>query len=150
MAVRILVVEDDRRQAELIRRSLLAEGHDVTVVHDGAAAVREATKLPAKLVVLDVMLPFGDGFEVCRRLREAGDFLILMLTARAGEDDVLRGLNLGAAAYMTRPSGRRERVARVGALLRGAQPQGEAPSSPTAVGDLIVAPRTREVAAAGT
>src|SRR6185437_16612754 len=102
--------EDDRRQAELIRRYLLAEGHDVTVVHDGAAAVREATKLPAKVVVLDVMLPFGDGFEVCRRLRESGDFLILMLTARAGEDDVLRGLNLGADDYMTKPFSPREMV----------------------------------------
>jgi DNA-binding response OmpR family regulator len=150
MAVRILVAEDDRRQAELIRRYLLAEGHDVTVVHDGAAAVREATKLPAKLVVLDVMLPFGDGFEVCRRLREAGDFLILMLTARAGEDDVLRGLNLGADDYMTKPFSPREMVARVRALLRRAAPQGAPAGSRVTVGDLVVDPRTREVTAAGT
>jgi two-component system, OmpR family, alkaline phosphatase synthesis response regulator PhoP len=149
MAVRILVAEDDPRQAELIRRYLLAEGHDVTVVHDGATAVREATRLPAKLVVLDVMLPFGDGFEVCRRLRETGDFLILMVTARAGEDDVLRGLNLGADDYMTKPFSPREMVARVRALLRRAQPAGAPPSEPITVGDLVIDPLTREVTAAG-
>jgi two-component system, OmpR family, alkaline phosphatase synthesis response regulator PhoP len=149
MPVRILVVEDDSRQAELIRRYLLAEGHDVTVVHDGAAAVREATRLPATLVVLDVMLPFGDGFEVCRKLREDGGPLILMLTARASEDDVLRGLNLGADDYMTKPFSPREMVARVRALLRRAQPQEATRREPIAVGDLVVDPLTREVTAAG-
>src|SRR3954454_13023407 len=106
-------------QAELIRRSLLAEGHTATVVHDGAAALDAARRLRPDLVVLDLMLPVIDGFGVCRVLRAGDDDLpVLMLTARSEEDDVLLGLELGADDYMTKPYSPRELMARIRTVLR--------------------------------
>jgi two-component system response regulator MtrA len=115
----VLVAEDDAMQAELIRRSLLAEGHTATVVHDGAAALDAARRLGPDLVVLDLMLPVIDGFGVCRVLR-GGDpeIPVLMLTARSDEDDVLLGLELGADDYMTKPYSPRELMARIRTILR--------------------------------
>jgi two-component system, OmpR family, response regulator MtrA len=118
----VLVAEDDEMQAELIRRSLLAEGHTATVVHDGAAALDAARRLRPDLVVLDLMLPLVDGFGVCRVLRGAdrpgSDIPVLMLTARSDEDDVLLGLELGADDYMTKPYSPRELMARIRTVLR--------------------------------
>jgi len=115
------VAEDDGMQAELIRRSLLAEGHTATVVHDGPAALDAARRLRPDLVVLDLMLPVIDGFGVCRVLRRDDgdpDIPVLMLTARSAEDDVLLGLELGADDYMTKPYSPRELMARVRTVLR--------------------------------
>jgi DNA-binding response OmpR family regulator len=116
----VLVAEDDEKQAELIRRSLLAEGHTATVVHDGAAALEAARALRPDLVVLDLMLPVVDGFEVCRALRGGADpeIPVVMLTARSAEDDVLLGLGLGADDYMTKPYSPRELMARIRTVLR--------------------------------
>jgi two-component system response regulator MtrA len=114
----VLVAEDDEMQAELIRRSLLSEGHTVTVVHDGRAALDEARRSRPDLVVLDLMLPVIDGFGVCRALRGDDDIPVLMLTARATEDDVLLGLELGADDYMTKPYSPRELMARIRTVLR--------------------------------
>jgi DNA-binding response OmpR family regulator len=115
----VLVAEDDEMQAELIRRSLLAEGHTATVVHDGAAALEAARNLAPDLVVLDLMLPVIDGFGVCRVLRGGErDVPIVMLTARSEEDDVLLGLELGADDYMTKPYSPRELMARIRTVLR--------------------------------
>jgi DNA-binding response OmpR family regulator len=117
----VLVAEDDEMQAELIRRSLLAEGHTATVVHDGPAALDAARRLRPDLVVLDLMLPVIDGFGVCRVLRrDPGnpDIPVLMLTARSAEDDVLLGLELGADDYMTKPYSPRELMARIRTVLR--------------------------------
>lgn len=106
-------------QAELIRRSLLAEGHTATVVHDGAAALEAAKRLAPDLVVLDLMLPVIDGFGVCRVLRGGDqDVPVVMLTARSAEDDVLLGLELGADDYMTKPYSPRELMARIRTVLR--------------------------------
>src|SRR3954453_21403640 len=107
-------------QAELIRRSLLAEGHTATVVHDGAAALDAARRLRPDLVVLDLMLPVVDGFGVCRALRSgvAPDVPVVMLTARSAEDDVLLGLELGADDYMIKPYSPRELMARIRTVLR--------------------------------
>ncbi|MEU1078956.1 response regulator transcription factor [Streptomyces sp. NPDC005908] len=118
MRAHVLVAEDDEMQAELIRRALLSEGHTVTVVHDGAAALDAARRLRPDLVVLDLMLPVLDGFDVCRTLRGAGGTPVLMLTARTAEDDVLRGLDLGADDYMTKPYSPRELLARIRTVLR--------------------------------
>ncbi|MGV9393961.1 response regulator transcription factor [Streptomyces olivaceus] len=118
MSTYVLAAEDDRKQAELIRRYLAHDGYTVTVVHDGVTALREATRRPPDLLVLDWMLPGLDGPEICRRLRGAGDLPILMLTARSTEDDLLRGLDLGADDYMTKPFRPRELVARIRTLLR--------------------------------
>ncbi|MFJ6525224.1 response regulator [Streptomyces longwoodensis] len=118
MCAHVLVAEDDAMQAELIRRTLLAEGHTATVVHDGPAALDTARRLGPDLVVLDLMLPGLDGFEVCRTLRREGDVPVLMLTARTAEDDVLLGLDLGADDYMTKPYSPRELMARIRTVLR--------------------------------
>ncbi len=118
MCAHVLVAEDDEMQAELIRRSLLAEGHTATVVHDGPAALDAARRLGPDLVVLDLMLPGIDGFGVCRVLRRDDDIPVLMLTARSDEDDVLLGLELGADDYMTKPYSPRELMARIRTVLR--------------------------------
>ncbi|WP_328370698.1 response regulator transcription factor [Streptomyces sp. NBC_00445] len=118
MCAHVLVAEDDEMQAELIRRSLLAEGHTATVVHDGRAALDAARRIAPDLVVLDLMLPVIDGFGVCRVLRADDDIPVLMLTARSAEDDILLGLELGADDYMTKPYSPRELMARIRTVLR--------------------------------
>ncbi|MGW7821013.1 response regulator transcription factor [Streptomyces puniciscabiei] len=120
MCAHVLVAEDDEKQAELIRRSLLAEGHTATVVHDGAAALDAARSLGPDLVVLDLMLPVVDGFGVCRALRGGADpdVPVVMLTARSAEDDLLLGLELGADDYLTKPYSPRELMARIRTVLR--------------------------------
>ena len=112
---RILVAEDDPHQAELIRRYAVAEGHSVTVVPDGGAALDAVRSSLPDLLILDVMMPALDGHDVCRVLRaepESAGLPILMLTARAGEDDLLLGLDLGADDYLTKPFSPRELMAR--------------------------------------
>ena len=122
MPARILVAEDDRKQAELIRRYLEREGHLTVVVHDGRAAIDEARRRSPDLLVLDVMMPKVDGLDVCRVLRADaagnGDVPIIMLTARSTEEDLLLGLDLGADDYLTKPYNPRELVARVRTVLR--------------------------------
>lgn len=118
MCAHVLVAEDDEMQAELIRRSLLAEGHTATVVHDGRAALDAVRRLAPDLVVLDLMLPVIDGYGVCRVLRRDEDIPVVMLTARSAEDDVLLGLELGADDYMTKPYSPRELMARIRTVLR--------------------------------
>lgn len=145
---RLLVAEDDPKQAELIRRYAVAEGHQVTLVADGRAAVDEVRRRPPDLLVLDVMMPRLDGLDVCRILRaapETSDLPILMLTARATEDDLLHGLDLGADDYLTKPYSPRELMARARALLRRTRSPGSAPERPVTVGELTVNPGTHEV-----
>jgi DNA-binding response OmpR family regulator len=116
----ILVAEDDPRQAEVLRRYLEAAGHLARVVHDGRAALDAARRYRPDLAVLDVMMPEMDGLEVCRTLRRESDLLVLMLTARSNEDDLLIGLDIGADDYLTKPYSPRELMARVRTLLRRA------------------------------
>ncbi|MFI2714399.1 response regulator [Micromonospora sp. NPDC018662] len=116
----ILLAEDDRNQAELVRRYLVGDGNDVTVAHDGRNTLELARALRPDLIVLDVMMPRLDGLTVCRVLREESPVPILMLTARSSEDDLLLGLELGADDYLTKPYSPRELMARVRALLRRA------------------------------
>ncbi|HEY7466118.1 MAG TPA: response regulator transcription factor [Dehalococcoidia bacterium] len=115
---RILVVDDDSRIAAAVRRALVYEGYAVDVAGDGRAALDSAATLPPDVVVLDVMLPDIDGMEVCRRLRADGDVPILMLTARDGVTDRVRGLDTGADDYLVKPFAHEELLARVRALLR--------------------------------
>ncbi|WP_427917758.1 response regulator [Streptomyces sp. cg40] len=146
MCAHVLVAEDDEMQAELIRRSLLTEGHTATVVHDGGAAIAEARTLRPDLVVLDLMLPVIDGFGVCRALRE-DDIPVLMLTARSTEDDVLLGLELGADDYMTKPYSPRELMARIRTVLRRSGRTAESRQEDTVVraAGLSVDPARHEV-----
>jgi two-component system response regulator MprA len=119
---RILVVEDDSRLAATLDRVLTAEGHHIEVVGDGLHALRLARDQPFDLVVLDVMLPSLDGVGVCRRLRATAQVPILMLTALAGTDDRVKGLDAGADDYLVKPFAYEELLARVRALLRRAGP----------------------------
>jgi len=120
---RVLVAEDDPRQAEVVRRYLVAAGYEAALVHDGDSALRHARTQKPDLVVLDVMMPGLDGLSVCRKLRAKSDVPILMLTARATEDDLLAGLETGADDYLTKPYSPRELTARVRTLLRRTTPR---------------------------
>jgi two-component system response regulator MtrA len=143
----VLVAEDDQRQAEVLRRYLVAEGHTASVVHDGLSALDQVRRQPPDVLILDVLMPGLDGREVCRILRRDSDVLMLMLTARAAEDDLLEGLDLGADDYMTKPYSPRELMARIRTLLRRARP---APSSAVlSVGRLTVEPERHEVTSDG-
>ena len=115
---RVLVVEDERTIAEAIAARLAAENFAVNQVHDGLAALEQAAAWNPDLVVLDVMLPGLDGYEVCRRLQAQRPVPVLMLTARDDETDLLVGLGIGADDYMTKPFSMRELVARIRVLLR--------------------------------
>lgn len=121
MSARILVAEDDPKQANLVRVYLEREGHSVLLVGDGRAALDQCRSRRPDLVVLDVMMPVVDGLDVCRILRAESEIPILLLTARTTEDDVLLGLDLGADDYLTKPYSPRELAARVRALLRRAR-----------------------------
>lgn len=118
MAYRILIVEDDVSLQETLEYNLLNQGYDVSKVDDGYAALQAARTLNPDLILLDLMLPGIDGFEVCRILRRDLNVPILMLTARTEEVDKIIGLEVGADDYLTKPFSMRELVARVKALLR--------------------------------
>jgi two-component system response regulator MprA len=139
---RILVVDDDSRIAAAVRRALVYEGYAVDVAGDGRAALDSAATLPPDVVVLDVMLPDIDGIEVCRRLRADGDVPILMLTARDGVTDRVRGLDTGADDYLVKPFAHEELLARVRALLRR---RTSAPGSALSYADLTLDPAAHEV-----
>ncbi len=115
---RILVVEDEPMVAEVVERYLRREGYEVSVVHDGDAAMAALDCTEPNLVVLDLMLPGTDGMQICRWLRARSSVPIVMLTARGDEVDKLVGLELGADDYMTKPFSPRELAARVKAVLR--------------------------------
>lgn len=119
-APRILVVEDDLTVSEVVSRYLEREGFRVEAVDDGARALDLALADPPELVVLDVMIPSVDGFEVCRRLRAVAPVPVIMLTARGEESDRILGLELGADDYVSKPFSPRELTARVKAVLRRA------------------------------
>ena len=126
---RILVVEDEPGIALGLEDDLKMEGYEVEVIGDGVAASRRAKESSFDLIVLDVMLPGKDGFEVCCDLRRSGlRAPILMLTAKAREEEKVMGLELGADDYVTKPFGTRELRARIKALLRRSS-NGSEPSS---------------------
>jgi DNA-binding response OmpR family regulator len=114
----ICVIEDEEVIAGALAARLRAEGFDVEVAHDGHAGVELCERVRPDLVVLDLMLPGLDGLEVCRRIQRDRSVPVLMLTAKAEEEDMLVGLGVGADDYMTKPFSLRELVARVRALLR--------------------------------
>jgi len=123
---RILIVEDEAAIAVVLRDDLALEGYDVTIVGDGEVASAAVASSPFDLVILDVMLPGKDGFEVCREMRRAGQRTpIIMLTAKTQESEKVMGLEIGADDYVTKPFSPRELRARVKAALRRAS--GETP-----------------------
>ena len=118
MTARVLVVDDDPIITDVLSRYLTRAGYDVLLAHDGLSALDLVARAEPELVVLDVMLPAPDGFEVSRRLRATSTVPIIMLTALGAENDRLAGLELGADDYVVKPFSPRELVLRVEAVLR--------------------------------
>jgi len=141
--MRVLIVEDSVKTASLIKRGLEEEGYAVDVAVNGSEALSMTAAYPTDAIVLDVMLPGEDGFEVCRKIREAGTWSpILMLTALDAVHDRVRGLDVGADDYLTKPFAFTELTARLRALLRRGPEQRPAILR---VGDLSLDPSTRVV-----
>src|SRR4051812_16052481 len=125
MKKRILIVEDDAALARVLTDNLSFDGFDVRSVSDGDSAVNQARQFAPDLVVLDLMLPDASGFELCGVLRHGGQTPIIILTARSQKADKVRGFNLGADDYVTKPFDLEEFLARVRAVLRRARPTTE-------------------------
>ena len=122
--MRILVAEDDVRMAAMLRRGLGEDGYAVDVVSDGLEALWQATEVEYDAIVLDLMLPGADGFEVCRRLRQANRWApVLLLTARTDVRDRITGLDSGADDYLAKPFSFSELAARLRALIRRGSPR---------------------------
>lgn len=143
MTERILVVEDDRRIRDLLRRGLIFEGYTVEAAEDGESALRNARDKLPDAVILDLMLPGLDGLEVCKRLRSASNVPILILTARDTVPDRVTGLDAGADDYMVKPFAFDELLARLRALFR--RHKMEAAPDMYQYKDLTLSPRTRQV-----
>ncbi len=142
----ILLVDDEPSIIQLARMYLEREGFRVQDANDGEAALEAVSKYHPALVVLDIMLPKLDGFEVCRKLRaSANQIPILILTARDEDIDKILGLELGADDYLTKPFNPRELVARVKAILRRSEGKLPTGGKPIHLGDLTIDPASREV-----
>lgn len=138
----ILVVDDDRKIIDMLRRTLAYEGYHVTTAADGDEALAQAQAQRPDLVVLDWLMPGLDGIEVARRLRAADDTLILMLTARDAVEDRVTGLDSGADDYLVKPFMPTELLARIRALLRRSEAASK--DRPLSYSDLSLDPATRE------
>ena len=150
MCAYVLVAEDDERQAEVLRLYLDSDGHRTEVVHDGRAALEQVRRQPPDLLVLDLMMPGLDGLDLCRIIRAESDVLMLMLTARSSEDDLLVGLALGADDYLGKPYSPRELLARVRTLLRRTRPTEHTSTAIRRVGPIRLDPLRREITVDGT
>jgi DNA-binding response OmpR family regulator len=146
---RILVVDDEANIIDLVRLYLERDGYQVEAASDGAQAIEKIGSLSPDLVILDIMMPEIDGFEVCRQVRSDSDVPIIMLTARDEDIDKIVGLELGADDYLTKPFNPRELAARVKAILRRAEHTPQIDTRPVSIGDVSIDPARREVTVAG-
>jgi two-component system, OmpR family, response regulator VicR len=140
----ILVVDDEKPIADILQFNLEKEGYKVVCAYDGQAALEKVEEVNPDLILLDIMLPYKDGMEVCREVRKKYDMPIVMLTAKDSEIDKVLGLELGADDYVTKPFSTRELLARVKANLRRHQQisevAGQDTSNEIAVGSLVIHP----------
>ncbi|KTC97451.1 transcriptional regulatory protein CpxR [Legionella geestiana] len=148
MTVHILLVDDDTELCDLLQQYLESEGFAVQCAHDGEQAIKRALNQRLDAIILDVMLPKRNGFEVLKAIREQQDTPVLMLTARGDDIDRIVGLEIGADDYMPKPCNPRELIARLRAILRRSQ------KAPTArplieIGDLSIDSARREVRLGG-
>ncbi|MCL4489787.1 MAG: response regulator transcription factor [Chloroflexi bacterium] len=144
---RILIVDDDSHVRELVRVFLRNEGLDIQEAPDGAQALKMLETVKADLVILDVMMPNMDGWELCRQLKESFDLPVLMLTAKGDTSQKLKGFELGADDYLVKPFEPLEMVARVRALLKRYR---IAASQTAHIGELSMDRKTYEVKVGGT
>ncbi len=147
MADTILVVDDEQRIIDLARMYIEQEGYLVEYANDGHQALKIITEKPPALVVLDLMLPGVDGWEICRRVRATSDLPIIMLTARSDDIDKIVGLELGADDYLTKPFNPRELVARIKAILRRIEKRSlpDSDTQPIVINNLLINPLSRVV-----
>lgn len=148
---RILIIEDEKPMAESIKYSLEKEGYEAELAFDGVSGWRMFEQGRYDLLILDLMLPGLDGLEICRRVRQAGDVPVIMLTAKDSEVDKVLGLELGADDYLTKPFSMRELIARARAVLRRtarSSPEAEAPKVLEG-GDVMIDVERHEVAVRG-
>ena len=141
----ILIVEDDKKTASLVQLYLEREGFETVLAYDGGEALELARRHKPIFIILDLMLPVVDGWEVCRELRKSSDVPILMLTARGEEVDRISGLTLGADDYVVKPFSPRELVARVKAVLRRGPLRTTTEESILSQGDLVLDLEKRKV-----
>jgi two-component system KDP operon response regulator KdpE len=147
----VLLIEDDQNIVDLVRANLMARDHEVVVSKDGAGIAAMLEVGDPDIVLLDLMLPGTDGFELCREIRERSSVGIIVVSARRGETDKVRALNLGADDYLTKPFGVEELLARINATLRRSRPApADPPETPTVtVGDIEIDLEARRVTRAG-
>ncbi len=146
----ILVVDDEQNIIELATMYLEQEGFRVISARDGQAALDRVKADRPALVVLDLMLPKIDGWQVCKKIRADSDLPIIMLTARDDDVDKIVGLEIGADDYMTKPFNPREMVARVKAILRRTEPRRPEQAGPVHIGNVTIDPARRSVHASDT
>ncbi|MYH76178.1 MAG: response regulator transcription factor [Acidimicrobiaceae bacterium] len=149
MATRILTVEDDERIRTALRLALEDEGWEVDEVASGEEALAAFDRVPADVVLVDIMLPGIDGFDICRAIRKSSDVPIVMITARSDTHDVVAGLEAGADDYLTKPFAPKELSARIRALLRRARSSDDG-SSEIVFNDLQILPDEGVVRVSGT
>ena len=151
---RVLIVEDEKSIVDIVRFNLEKEGYAVLTAYDGDAGLSAAREDKPDLILLDVMLPKRNGFDVCRILREEGDNVpVIILTAREGESDKVLGLEIGADDYITKPFSMRELLARVKANIRRTamlQAEAEEPAAVITAGDLSINAQNYQVSKRGS
>ncbi len=146
----VLLIEDEESIASFVAMFLRKEGFEVDMATDGASGLKLASRRSPQVIILDLMLPDMDGFEVCRRIRHDSDVPIIMLTARDAATDKVVGLELGADDYVTKPFDPRELVARVKSVLRRAQIRAQAAEAgPLSAGEVVLDPDRHEVSVSG-
>ena len=148
---RVLVVEDDPNIVDLIRSNLAVRGYDTVVDADGGRALRLLETEEPDIVLLDLMLPEADGFELCRQIRESSSVAVIVVSARGGERDKVTALNMGADDYMTKPFSVEELMARITATLRRTRAAGAAEPGPPVItaGALVIDLANQQVTRAG-
>ena len=149
MAISVLVIEDDRNIAELLQLYLEKEGYAVTVAADGLQGVEKFRNIGPDLVLLDIMMPGLDGWEVCKRIRQESACPVIMLTAKSEVDDKIQGLKTGADDYITKPFEMKEVLARIEAVLRRSQPASAEPARKLVFDNLIIDMDAFELTVAG-
>ncbi len=145
LAVQILLVDDDAELCSLLKEFLAREGFTLDCAHDGHSGLEFASRPGIDLVLLDVMLPGMDGFEILKRLRQKSKVPVMMLTARGEDIDRIVGLDLGADDYLAKPFNPKELVARIRAILRRYAPRPAEPSGRLEVNGVVLDPGAREV-----
>jgi len=145
----VLLVDDEPETVKYVGANLQVRGYQVLVATDGRSALAEFARSSIDLVILDIMMPGLDGFEVCRAIRRTSDVPIIMLSARGQEKDIVRALDLGADDYLTKPFGVEEMLARVRAALRRTEQIQRPSHAPITIGDLQIDFDARQVTLRG-